>query len=219
MEPPESPSLRHARLVAEREALVAALPSDPGPSYGQAAARVQRLKDERDALTHADGRGVLRGTPVGDAALALRRVVDEGGRYMAQAEHARLRERHQLHRQAAKALKRERPLRNAFNALAGPERDRIRAELPEAERKLAELAGQRDALANFSRAHPEALPRLIQLDRDIDAAAYDMDVEREPLDGIAPHRPEVPQLDRRFQRDDRVLERTIELDRGFGLEL
>ena len=99
------------------------------------------------------------------------------------------------------------------------ERDRIRAELPEAERKLAELAGQRDASANFSRAHPEALPRLIQLDRDIDAAAYDMDVEREPLDGIAPHRPEVPQLDRRFQRDDRVLERTIELDRGFGLEL
>ncbi len=219
VEPPESHSLRHARLVAEREALVAALPSDPGPSYGQAVACVQRLKDERDALIHADGRGVLRGTPVGDAALALSRVVDEWGRYMAQAEHAGLRERHQLHRQGAKALKREGPLRDAFNALAGPERDRIRAELPEAERKLAELAGQRDASANFSRAHPEALPRLIQLGRDIDAAAYDMDREREPLDGIAPHRPEVPQLDRRFQRDDRVLERTIELDRGFGLEL
>jgi len=46
-----------------------------------------------------------------------------------------------------------------------------------------------------------------------------MDRERQPLDGIEPRRPELPQLDRRFQRDDRVLERTIELDRGFGLEL
>jgi len=44
-----------------------------------------------------------------------------------------------LHRKAAKALKREGPLRDAFNALAGPERDRIRAELPETEKKLAEL--------------------------------------------------------------------------------
>jgi len=110
-------------------------------------------------------------------------------------------------------------MRDAFESLAGPERDRIRIELPEAKKKLAEIEGQRDASANFNRAHPEALPRLLQLDRDIDAAAYDMDMEREPLDGIAPHRPELPQLDRRFQRDDRVLERTIELDRGIGLEL
>lgn len=44
-----------------------------------------------------------------------------------------------------------------------------------------------------------------------------MDLERQPLDGIEPRRPELPQLDHRFQRQH--LERTIELDRGFGLEL
>jgi len=46
-----------------------------------------------------------------------------------------------------------------------------------------------------------------------------MDLEREPLDGIAPYRPEPALLDRRFQRDIGVPERAIELDRGFGLEL
>jgi len=79
-----------------------------------------------------------------------------------------------------------RALRDAFDALAGPERDRIRVELPKAERKLAEIEGQRDAAATFHRDHPEAVRRLIGLDREIDAAAYEMDLERQPLDGVAP---------------------------------
>ncbi len=92
-------------------------------------------------------------------------------------------------------------------------------ELPEAKRELAELEGQRDAAITFSTAHPEALLPLIWLNDEIDDAAMDMDLERELLDGIAPYRPELPRLGRRFQRDDRVPERTIEPDRGFGLEL
>lgn len=71
VEPEEPASLRHARLVAERQILSAAIPSDPGPSYRQAVTRVQRLKDEKEALIHADGTGVLRGTPVGEAARGL----------------------------------------------------------------------------------------------------------------------------------------------------
>jgi len=219
VEPPEPASLRHARLVAERQALAAAIPSDPGPGYRQAGARVQRLEDEREALVHADGTGVLRGTPVGDAAMAWNRAAWEWRRGLADAEHAGLREGHQLRRRAATARKAEGPLRDAFDALAAPERDRIRLELPEARRNLAELKGQRDAAANFHREHPEAMRRLIGLDQEINEAADDLDLERQPLDGIAPRRPELPQLDRRFQRDDRVLERSIELDRGFGLEL
>jgi len=74
-------------------------------------------------------------------------------------------------------------------------------------------------VADFHRDHPEAVRRLIGLDREIDDVAYEMDLERQALDGIEPRRPELPQLDHRFQRDNRVLERTIKLDRGFGLEL
>lgn len=166
-----------------------------------------------------EGGGVLRGTPLGEAAMARNRVLAEWGRCLDQAEHAGLRERHQLHRQATKAAKREAPLRDAFEALAGPERARIRAELPEAKKELAQLEAQREAASKFHSAHPEALHRLMRLGREIDDAAYDMDLGREPLDGIAPARPELPQLDDRIQCHERVLERTIELDRGFGLEL
>ena len=151
--------------------------------------------------------------------MARKRVLAEWGRCLDQAEHAGLRERHQLHRQAAKAARRAGPLRDSFESLAGPERARIRAELPEAKKQLGELEAQREAASKFHSAHPEALHRLMRLGREIDDAAFDMDLQRQPLDGIDPRRPELPQLDDRFQRHERVLERTIELDRGFGLEL
>ncbi len=67
-------------------------------------------------------------------------------------------------------------------------------EVPKAERELAERKGQRDAAATFHRDHPVALRRLHSLDREIDGAAYEMDLEHQPLDGIAPRRPELPQL-------------------------
>ena len=219
VEPEEPASLRHARLAAERQILSDAIPSDPGPSYRQAATRLQRLKDEKEALIHADGTGVLRGTPVGDAAKAWSRVEREHRCCLADAEHAGMREAIQLRRRAAKARKAEGPLRDAFNALAAPERDRIRVELPKAERRVAELAGQRDAAARFHQEHPEAMRRLVALDREIEDAAFKMDLERQPLDGIEPRRPEPPQLEHRFPDHNRVMERTIELGRGFGLEL
>lgn len=46
-----------------------------------------------------------------------------------------------------------------------------------------------------------------------------MDVEREPLDGLAPRRAEVPQPTRAPERDVWLLERSVELDRGLALEL
>ncbi len=58
--------------------------------------------------------------------------------------------------------------------------------------------------------------RLNGLDREIDDATFDMDLGRQPLDGIGPRRPDLPQLDDRFQHHERIMERTIELDRGFG---
>jgi conjugative relaxase-like TrwC/TraI family protein len=210
----EPPGLRHARLVAERQALRAAVPGDPYLAYGQAQARVQHLERELHALDSCEGGGVLRGTPVGEAAMARQRVLAEWGRCLDQAEHAGLRERHQLHRQATKAAKREGPLRDAFEALAAPERARIRAELPEARKELGLLEAQRDAASKFHSAHPEALHRLMRLGREIDDAAYDMDLAREPLDGIAPARLELAQTAWAPEPEVRVLERDIGLELG-----
>jgi len=131
---------------------------------------------------------------------------------LSRAEHAGLRERHQLRRQAARAAEREAPLRDAFEHLAAPERARLRAELPEAKKELAELRGQYYGHLHFQIAHPEALRRLERLDNQIATAAWEMDVERQDLDGIAPRRPEPPEPARGFDRFDRVLERGIELE-------
>jgi hypothetical protein len=103
-----------------------------------------------------------------------------------------LRERWQLRRQAQRALEEQGPLREAFERLAEPERYRIRAELPEAKQRLAELEDRHYARTAFELLHPEALPRLQRLDHQIATATYEMDLERGDLDGIAPLPPPPP---------------------------
>jgi conjugative relaxase-like TrwC/TraI family protein len=205
-------ALRHARLLAERAALAAVVPADPGLAYGDAQARVGHLQRGLDELDQAQGRGVWRDTPVGDAAIAWRQAVTEQRSYPDRAENARLWERPQLHQQARRAAERQGPLREAFEHLAAPERSRIRAELPEAERVLADLDAQYYAHLHFTIAHPEALHRLERLDHQIAATAYDLGIHREGLDGIAPEPPPVARHP--------ALARDVDApDRGIGLGL
>jgi hypothetical protein len=193
--------LRHARLVLERDALTAVIPSDPGLAYRSTEARVRRLEHELEALEKGDGWGALRGTAVGEAAIAWKQALNEWRGCLARAEHVGLRERQQLRRQAARAAEREGPLRDAFEHLAAPERARIRRELPEAKKLLADLEAQYFAHEHFRFVHPEALRRLDRLDREIEAVAWELDVERQALDGIPP-----------------AGRRAITVDRGLGLE-
>ena len=66
-----SGSLRHARLVAERAAVAAAIPSDPGdPAYCRARSAVERMERRLRDLDKAEGWGKWKGTPVGEAAIA-----------------------------------------------------------------------------------------------------------------------------------------------------
>ncbi|HUP99025.1 MAG TPA: hypothetical protein VM093_01050, partial [Aeromicrobium sp.] len=102
--------------------------------------------------------------------------------------HVGLRERHRLRQRAAKAAEQVRPLRERFEALAGPERARLNVELPEAKRNLADLLGRQNAYTRFQYEHPEALHRLERLDEQIATAAWELDVERQGLDGIRPER-------------------------------
>ncbi len=210
--PEVAASVRHARLVAERAALAAAIPADPGLAYPQAEARVRGLRQELAELDRAEGRGLWHHTPVGDAAMAWSQAVGEQRRCLALAEHARLWERRQLRRQAALAAEREPPLREAYEGLAGPERARIAAELPEAEQRLAELEGQDLAHLRFEIAHPEVPQRLQHLDRQITLAASDLALERQALDGIAP---EVSQLSPPYRGVERELDvRDLGIDLG-----
>ena len=125
-----------------------------------------------------------------------------------------MRERHCLRQHAARAAAREGRLRDRFEALAGPERARLRAELPEAQRQLQEIQGSRRAYAHFQHAHPEAL-RLDLLDDQIATAAWELDVERQGLDGIRLDPSRHHAQGRGFGREARGLDRGLDL--GIGL--
>jgi hypothetical protein len=186
-----SAALRHARLVAEREALRAAMPADPVLEHHQAEARVRHLQAQLRDLDRAEGWGVWRDAEVGEAARAWRQAVNDHRSSLARLEQAGFRDRRQLRRQAAQALEREPSLREDFERLAAAERTRIATELPEAEKNLADLERQRRAHDHFEHEHPEAYRRLDRLDREIAATGFELDVSREELDGIAPELPEV----------------------------
>jgi hypothetical protein len=185
-----SASLRHARLVAERAAVAAVVPSDPSSTYYRTRNTVEQLARQLADLDKAEGWREWRGTPVGEAAIAWSGAVQEGRACLAEAEHVGMRERHRLRQRAAKAAEQLGPLRERFEALARPQRARLKVELPEAKRDLADLQGRHNAYARFRYEHPEALRRLDLLDEQIATAAWVLDVERQGLDGIHPEPPQ-----------------------------
>ena len=166
-------------------------------------------------LDKAEGWGEWKGTPIGEAAIAWRNALREWRGSLAQAEHAGLRERHRLRRQAAKAAEREGPLRDRFEALAAPKRARLKAELPVAQSELEEINACRRAHRLFELAHPEALRRLDLLDDRVATAAWELDVERQGLDGIRPEPPRQHAQERGFGLEARGLDRGLDL--GIGL--
>ncbi len=213
--PAVSARLRHARLVEERAAVAAVVPSDPSSAYYRTRNTVERLERQLRDLDKAEGWGEWRGTPVGDAAVAWRGEVQERGACLAQAEHVGLRERHRLRRRAAKAAEQVGPLRERFEALAGPERARLNVELPEATRNLSDLQGRCNAYMRFRHEHPEALRRLDRLDEQIATAAWALDIERQELDGIRPEPPQSSAQRWAMERGIRGMDRNMDM----GIEL
>ena len=205
-DPPAVPAaLRHARLVAERAAIAAVIPTDVGDAaHRRARNDAELVKRQWRDLDRAEGWGEWRGTPGGKAAKDWRSVVRDWHGSQAQARHAALRERERLRQQAARAAEGEGPPRERF-ALAGPE----------AQRQLDDMRGRQGAHRQFRLAHPEALRRLDLLDDQIATAAWELDVERQGLDGIAPQPPSHHVRERGFGRDVPVLDRGMDL--GIGL--
>ena len=207
---PAAAALRHARLVAERDALRAAIPADPGFSH-DAQRRVQRLENELKDLDRGEGWGVWRETPVGEAARAWSHAVEEHRTWKARAEGRGLLERRQLRRQAEQAREREPALREAFDRLANVERARIAVKLPEAKRELEDLADQRRAHWHWESQHPEAYRRLDRLAREIGSTAFELDVTRQELDGVVAQLPQDLRPNRHIERDGPEL--------GWGLDI
>jgi hypothetical protein len=146
---------------------------------------VRSLQERLDALDQGDGWGVLRGTEVGEAALEWRSALREWRRCRTLADDAGLRERHRLLRQADRAAGRERPLWERYEALAAPAREQIRAELPPAQERLADLEARYQASLHFG-ADAKTWSGQFALDRQIEDSAYDLDLDCQDIDAIAP---------------------------------
>jgi conjugative relaxase-like TrwC/TraI family protein len=207
-------SLCHARLVAERDAVAAVVPVDPGFEYPKLQNQVRRMEAALEELEKADGTSSWQGTPVGAAAIAWQDALREWRWCWARSEHVGWRERHRLIRRADRAEGREGPLRDAYERLAAPERTRLGAELAEAKELLADLDGRFYGNLHFQIRHPEALRRLERLDSQIAAVSRELDVERQGLDGMAPLPLPSPKRDWGIERDGPVLERGIDLGIG-----
>jgi hypothetical protein len=215
--PVVSASLRHGCLVAERAAVAAVVPVDPGYAYGRAEDRVRRLSAQLNDLNRAEGWGTWKGTPVGQAAIDWQAAVRERDGSLGQADHAGWREAHGLRKLSRAAAERVGPLKERFDALAAPERARLEAELPEAKKLLAELEGRYYGNLHFQIKHPEALRRLDHLDNQIATVGYELDLQRQGLDGIPAKPAPLHKPHPGMGLEAPGLERTIERDFGLGL--
>ena len=172
---------------------------------------MEQLQRQLSDLERAEGWGEWRGTAVGEAAIAWSGAVRERRGCLAQAEHVGMRERHRLRQRAAKAAEQVGPLRERFEALAGPQRARLKIELPEAKRNLADLQGRHNAYTRFQYEHPEALRRLDRLDEQIATAAWELGLERQALDGIQPEPPQSSAQRWAIERGIRGIDRGLDL--------
>ena len=211
--PPEvRTALRHARLVAEHDAVVAAVPNDWREQLAANLDAMQALGRRRQDLER--GTGVYEGTAVGEAARSLSEARDRLARAEAVVHSPSTSWRQ--HRRATTAAElwrgREANAAERWQRLAGPEASRL-------DREQATLVGVDDDLrerVNFRRdwlsQHPEAVSRVQRLEAEIDA----LEAQMGPDEWRLPH---AVSRDNPFPQSERTIERGIDrgLDLGIGL--
>ena len=205
-------ALRHARLVAEHDAVVAAVPNDWREQFDANFRAMEILSRRREDLER--GTGVYAGTAVGDAARDLCQARDK----LARAEavvHSPFTPWRQ-HRRATKESElwrgREANAADRWQRLAGPELSRLDREHGSLSHADDDLRDRVNSRRDWLSQHPEVAPRIQRLEAEIDALEAQMDP-----DGWRP--PHAATRDHPFPRWERTIERGIErgMDLGIGL--
>ena len=169
--------MRHAPLVAERDALAAAVPEDWREQVGRHLDAISALGRQRDDLTRGAGR--YADTAVGAAAreLSEARRQRERAEALAASPSSSRRQRKSFSKEAERWLDREGQLQRRWQRLASPELARLddqESSLREADRRLCERVRKgREWLEQ----HPELAPRLARLEREIQGLERAIDPE------------------------------------------
>jgi len=203
---PMRDALRHGRLLAEREAILAVIPHDPSAEIR--AAELQRSRLEKDRKDLATGAGRYLDHPVAHALRELsvaernvarveRNLGGSAGRKDKRAWRAELDEWRPKVASAARLIA----------DLTAPERARLDNDEEHLRKHLDGVWRQHEAYQSWASRHPEAERRLNHLTMEIDS--LDDALDRKP-----PGRDLPPGL-----RPDRWAQMTRGQDRDLGLDL
>jgi conjugative relaxase-like TrwC/TraI family protein len=164
--PPDS-ALRLARLRAERNAVEAAIPSDPRPLLRRLESQLAELHQAQRDLE--PGWAHYPSTPGGEAARALTKARSK--RLQAE-EFARMdrmdwRSRRYWRRSAREWGEQELAAEGRYDRVAGPELERLCREVDHLEDRRSRLTHQLEVREEWLSSHPEAARRLEHLDWDL----------------------------------------------------
>jgi len=204
---PMRDALRHGRLVAERDAILAVIPHDPSAEIR--AAELQRSRLEKDRKDLATGAGRYRDHPVAHA--LLERSVAEsnvarlernlGGSVRSRKDKRAWRAELDGWRSKLTAAARD------IDNLAAPELARLDKEEQHLRTHLDGLWRQHESYQSWASRHSEAERRLNNLTIEIDSLGHALDRK--------PPGPELPPS----LRPDRWAQMTRGQDRNLGLDL
>lgn len=161
-------ALRRARLLAERDAVAAAVPSDPGFELRRAEHQLRQAREDRFDLEH--GRGRWAGTDAGQAA---RDLVEAQHKRRQATEFAAMPDMgwrmKRTWRAGAKAwAEREQVLQQRWDEIGGPVLAGVDADIAGIEQRVETLRGDDAHRHNWLAEHPEAGRRLDRIDRDLE---------------------------------------------------
>jgi len=177
-------ALRQARLRAERDALAASIPADPGEELHRN--RIEIAAERQVLADLATGGGRWDGTEVG--ALARQIKTTERARqeavWRSNALSASRGDVRAAKREIKQADGRLDEIRPRYERLAGPQRDRIHRSIGDLKHEQTELGIRVSDRRQWIAEHPEVIRRLGHLDGELDVINRALGVARDVLDGI-----------------------------------
>ena len=196
-------ALHHARLEAERRAVAAAIPDDPGPELAKVEQQLAELRRDRTHLLTGQGR--YAGTPEGQAA---HHYIEARHKHRDAQQHAEAsdnwRDRRHWRKEATRWADKESTAEANYLATVGTGVNDLDQAITQVEERRDELDTVRRERSTWLSEHPEAVRRL-----------QDLDKELHPL-------PELPKIQALGQRQAANLRRAAEIQppsHSHGIEI
>jgi conjugative relaxase-like TrwC/TraI family protein len=181
---PVPPALRRAQLLAQRDAVTAAVPAEQTANIVASAERINTARRHLDDLQ--GGRGDYADTPAGDAArdLAEAKQHREEARRMSQSSELPRRDRRAWADNQTRWAQTQADAQDRWDRHGAPEHSRLTQDLHDATDRHSAVLEAHDARRVWLSRHPE-LPRLLgRIDRELDQLDQDLADRRRHLDGI-----------------------------------